>query len=215
MALLPDWYEVLLRRLIANCGIGIVTVTLLACEPGGTVSQTALSHEAPSLEALLPMVTAVPLAEDARHPIGRVTSMLVTPWGDIVVSDAGMREVKVFDAHGRFKHLLARTGSGPGEFNTPSTLELLPGGDGFLLSDFTQPRVLLFAKDSIRASRTIQYVTPGLMVRSVVPWRGDSLLALGVTNTYRGDSLFDGAILRADGSVARPMFRRPREFVWP
>lgn len=185
---------------------------LAACAPDTPASSFGLGKESSTVDELLPLAHRVHLQENQQYPLGRPTGVLLTPWGDLVVTDPGMRDVKVFDHQGRFRHTLGRIGAGPGEFGTPYSVELTPDSSAVMIGDFSQPRFLVFPRESTTASRTISLIAPGLMIRGVAPWIGDSVLAIGVRNRYQGDTIRDGAVLGPDGTVARELFGRPREF---
>lgn len=183
------------------------------CGGGAPRVYATLTHSGVPIDSVLRLVSRVRLIETADHPIGSIYGLTLTPWGEIVIADGGMREVKVFGADGRLKRLLGRTGSGPGEFEMPMSVAMNDRGDGVVVTDAGLPRYLVYYRESAHTSpTTVQYVVPGIMVTRVVPWRGDSMVLLGATNRYAGDSLFDAAVITATGKLARFEFERPSEF---
>jgi hypothetical protein len=82
-----------------------------------------------------------------------------------------------------------------------------------IVTDIMQPRFLVFYHDSARRTpATVQYLVPGLMVTKVIPWQGDSIMLLGTQNRYKGDSVYDAALITSSGALARAEFERPTEF---
>lgn len=209
-----DWAQLLHDFLMSNGklarAVALTFSLLVGCEGRSEHPFVPLATSQVPLDKLVPLVSQVPLREDSQHPIGKVSSVALTPWGDIVVADGAMREVKVFDRHGRYSRLLGRTGSGPGEFTAPANV--LMSGEDVLVGDAGQPRFLVFSRDSSRGVRTVQYNAPGLIGEAVSPWRGDSVLVLGVMNRITGDSVFDAALVDSAGRLAARYFRRPQEF---
>jgi hypothetical protein len=78
-------------------------------------------------EAAIPLEKVLEIGgDDADGPaaFARVSGLAVGPDGEIVVLDAGTREVRVFGASGRFARRFGRVGSGPGEFRHPVALRV-------------------------------------------------------------------------------------------
>lgn len=183
------------------------------CKGGSPVHYSALVGSNVPLDSMLTQVAHVPLEDGGTHPIGRIGGVTLTPWGEIVVADDAMREVKVFDGNGRLRGLLGRAGSGPGEFALPLAATMNEAGDGVIVTDLMQPRYVVFYRDSVRrAPATVQYLVPGLMVNKVIPWQSDSMLLVGTQNRFKGDSVYDAALATSSGALARMEFRRPPEF---
>lgn len=182
----------------------------LGCWQGETPAGVPYTVEhVPNLDSLLPIISETRLLEDPTHPIARITSLAVLPSGSIVIADAGAREVKVFDAQGRYVGLLGHAGSGPGEYATPVSVALWPNRDAVIVTDFGQPRFLVFPRDTSMEVRTVSLPTSQILARTVRPWHGDSLIAAGVVNRWTGDSLYDGVLLSAEGTVGRKVLKRP------
>jgi hypothetical protein len=78
----------------------------------------------------------LPLEEIWRHGgiddeevlFGLVTGVVTDDQGNLYVLDAQLAEVMVFSPDGEFLRSIGRQGSGPGEFQTPQQLAMLPGG---------------------------------------------------------------------------------------
>jgi hypothetical protein len=79
----------------------------------------------------------------AEQELEHVTGAIRLPDGSVVVANGTPRELRVYDASGRFLRRIGRVGDGPGEFRGRS--DLLPaGGDSILVYDQTSTRVELF-----------------------------------------------------------------------
>lgn len=66
--------------------------------------------------------------------------------GRIVIANGGSRELRIYDAEGRYLDAYGREGSGPGEFNNLTSLHLLPG-DSLAAWDGILRRLTIFAPD--------------------------------------------------------------------
>ncbi|MBD3221414.1 6-bladed beta-propeller [bacterium] len=66
--------------------------------------------------------------DDEEVLFGLVTSVVTDDEGNLYVLDAQLAEVMVFSPDGEFLRTIGRQGSGPGEFQTPQQLAMLPGG---------------------------------------------------------------------------------------
>lgn len=63
------------------------------------------------------------------HALSRVTSATRLESGAVVIADAGTTEVGVFAPRGELLSIVARTGGGPGEFDSRRPFEVLPSSD--------------------------------------------------------------------------------------
>ena len=70
------------------------------------------------------------LAGDEKHPpLHLVRSALRLEDGAIVVANSGTRQLLFFGADGRFQRSAGRSGAGPGEFASLSSILISPGGE--------------------------------------------------------------------------------------
>lgn len=65
---------------------------------------------------------------------GKIAGVVLLTGGGVAVADEHTGQVKVFDAQGRLRQAVGRTGDGPGEFRAFGTLQRLPG-DSVLVYD--------------------------------------------------------------------------------
>lgn len=70
-----------------------------------------------------------------RRPLG----VAVSPWGEVVVADSINHRIAVFDRDGEFKQTLGSFGTGPGQFNYPSSVAV--SGKKIYVADFYNQRV--------------------------------------------------------------------------
>lgn len=89
-------------------------------------------------------VTTIGVADGTpEQELDNVTGAVRLPDGRVVVANGKPRELRVYDASGRFVRRIGRPGDGPGEFRGRS--DLLPaGGDSIMVYDQTSTRVELF-----------------------------------------------------------------------
>ena len=116
---------------------------------------------------------------EAEYLFYMVRSALLLPDGRIIVGDNGAKEIRCFDAEGRFLWTSGRAGQGPGEFSGGSTMYLFNAHveDWIVVDDSGSGRVNVIDSD-------------GVLVRSV--------RLLGAPNAPRGSlwgSFADGSWL--------------------
>lgn len=70
-----------------------------------------------------------------KRPLG----VAVSPWGDVVVADSVNHRLAVFGPDGQFKKTLGGPGSGPGQFNYPTSVAV--SGNKIYVADFYNKRV--------------------------------------------------------------------------
>jgi hypothetical protein len=92
------------------------------------------------LAAQIGVVTGAP-----EYEFGRVTALGILPGGGVAVTDWQAREVRIFDARGRFVARAGRSGQGPGEFESPS--RVIVRKDDFIVYDGRLQRYSRFAFD--------------------------------------------------------------------
>jgi hypothetical protein len=81
---------------------------------------------------------------DPHYLFQDVVSTLLLPTGRIAVSDAGAREISLYDSTGAFLRRWGGGGEGPGEFRDLSTI-YLRGGDSILALDGWTQRLSVFS----------------------------------------------------------------------
>lgn len=95
--------------------------------------------------------------ESNNVALHRVLDIRVLPGERMVVADAGLNQVMIFDNAGKLKHRFLRRGEGPGEMNVIVRLEVC-GGDLIVVADrFT---AAMFAEDG-SFGRQVRYRSAG------------------------------------------------------
>ena len=96
---------------------------------------------------------------DERYLFGEIADVAVSSTGDTVyVLDRMSRRVKAFSREGRFLFHFGRQGKGPGEYQNPTSLALLPWSGQLVVWDLELQR--------------LTFLTPaGETVRTVIPFR--------------------------------------------
>ncbi|NIM51793.1 MAG: hypothetical protein GTN62_12635 [Gemmatimonadales bacterium] len=90
------------------------------------------------------------------YQLFQVSGVARLPSGGIVVGNGGTRELRFFDASGRFLKAVGRKGGGPGEFEGLGALGIV-GGDSIAVYDWNLHRVSVFdAAGNFGRSFTIQ-----------------------------------------------------------
>ncbi|MEK9500879.1 hypothetical protein WI372_07815 [Gemmatimonadota bacterium DH-20] len=95
---------------------------------------------------------------DPMYLFGWLRSATLAPDGAVVVADGQAQQVRLYDREGRFSHLLAREGEGPGEVQRVSAVRYL-GGDTVAIYDIRWPRLTLVSLEGeVHASLEVNYV---------------------------------------------------------
>ena len=134
--------------------------------------------------------------------------MAIAPNGDFYVLDTGNNQVQVFDSTRTYLRTLGKKGNGPGEFQMPQAILLLPGNrllvsqpfqkrvqilsrEGQYLNGFTTKghleRIRLFQGEHLIAPDTRRAGNPNHHLFLILDFQGDSLGWLG-THKYSSDS---------------------------
>jgi hypothetical protein len=170
--------------LIRSCWLIVVPVQLIvACNndrPGTTIEDLRddgpvsiwRSGEAWQIEPD-PEYVIGSVGGPAAYTFVRVRAAMLLSSGDMVVLDAGTRELKFYDRSGRFVRAVGGRGNGPGEFELPWSM-VRTASDTLIVADPMLRRVSVLDED-------------GSYVRSFTPEPlGDGDLAvLGVIDTDR------------------------------
>ncbi len=102
---------------------------------------------------------------DPDYQFGQIAGLDVDDEGRIYVLDQQARQVRVFDAGGRFVRSVGRAGSGPGELSQTAG-PLFAGPDGtILVPDIMNQRINLYSVDGEPAGSVPLAMTDGVPVR--------------------------------------------------
>ena len=113
-----------------------------ACSGGDDkVSRVAASLHGPSVT----LVDSTSLLEPEKLSLGGYTSFFArTRNGHVFVNDMQFRRLIHFDSIGRFVNAIGKPGDGPGEFNLPGPLGILPGDSTVMVIDVNRRWASLF-----------------------------------------------------------------------
>ena len=98
---------------------------------------------------------------DPMREFGSVAGLAVDEAGRIHVLDAMAREIRIFDAWGRFVIAFGQPGSGPGELASPSAVLMGPG-DTIMVPDVRNGRVQRFLSDGSPAGQAPMDLASGI-----------------------------------------------------
>ncbi len=104
---------------------------------------------------------------DSDYVFGQVAGAAWTPAGDIAVMDMKRCAILFYTADGQYLSTLGRQGSGPGEFQLPTSMTWL--GDGRLLVTDAMSRKISIFDDSLRYTGALEgfFPTPPVAVVAV------------------------------------------------
>jgi len=132
-------------------------------------------------------VVRIGAVEGAAHEqFFRIAGVLRLDDGRIVVADDGARELRFYDAAGRFLFAVGRDGAGPGEFRSIRRMGLR--ADSIWAYDAGLQRVSLFTTDG-RYVRSFALPAPNdAPIPAPIGWFGDgSLLAVAIRPFWHGE----------------------------
>ena len=120
-----------------------------------------------------PLVQIGTAAGDETAQLFRVQDVARLGDGRIVVVNSGTHELKVYSANGQYSHAIGRGGGGPGEFDSPRMLWVLPG-DSLVVLDFTRISVFDSTGAFVRAALSGSWspqdrFADGTFLRLVIP----------------------------------------------
>jgi len=132
-----------------------------------------------------------------QEVLGFVSDAAFGPGGTVYVADASLQRIVVFSGDGRFLRTFGRSGMGPGELVSPTSLTFV--GDTLFVYDARQGRISVFdtAGRSLRA-----FSSPSTYMRHIRAGPDQTLLM-----TLAADS-FVIHQTRADGALVRRMIPR-------
>ncbi len=113
------------------------------------------ASEATALEGAFRTVSTVQLETTPECAIGSITDVEIDVHGNFIIADgwkAGL--VYCFAPDGRFLGMVGGRGQGPGEYATPVSLAVGPGGE-IAVCDYLQNRLIIYDKDR-RYQRTVR-----------------------------------------------------------
>jgi len=98
-------------------------------------------YKIPALELKADFTLGGEAAEGA-YVLNRPNAMALDATGNLYVADAGERNIKIFDKNGKFVKTIGRAGQGPGEFQFPLGVTIVPGRGEIAVVDLQ--RIIIF-----------------------------------------------------------------------
>lgn len=148
-----------------------VTVLIVASFTGGCERQPRHSAGRAQLFTVMPQAQSDPEVE-----FSQITDVDVDSRGQIYAGDA-LAEIVVMNEDGSLVRRIGGMGFGPGEFESISTVHLLPG-DSLYVYDGAASRATVYLPHSSRVAYTIRFPQTGFSFPvDVEPTRGGFLLA--------------------------------------
>lgn len=171
--------------------------------------------------------------EDAGDVVfGAIGSMIVDREGRVYVADTQANEISVFSANGEFLRNLGRMGEGPGEFQSPRSLVVMPNGSIGVINE-EPPRIICFRPadgEYVEDFHFVENPDHPFQRLSQVRCRGKSLVVYGADISQSAEGLqVTGRILRFDTSgaflgecdslgfefnFAKPVVRERNDITW-
>jgi hypothetical protein len=148
--------------------LSLASLSFIACEPANSRSAEPVVRDSAGVRIIendasrwaegegwrlseRPLLDIGADSDEAAYQLFRVTGALKLDDGAIVIANSGTGELRYFDADGVYLRSSGRQGSGPGEFQSISTIGTLV--DGSLVAyDGRQKRISIFAPDGVFVS---------------------------------------------------------------
>lgn len=138
---------VLLLPVLAGCELDEERASTVVRDSAGiAIVENPHPLAAPALSLSVPVLTIGTVAGAAEYELHDVTGVVRLSDGSIVVATG--REIRWFDAHGRFLRRAGGEGGGPGEFRRIRYVRAL-SGDSLLVFDSDNRRVSVLAPDGV------------------------------------------------------------------
>lgn len=185
-----------LARLCYSAAVSFC-VLVIACgsrgEPNGAVT---VGGRGIPFDSVFPLRQTTPLIAPANQIIGNAVFGTVAASGDILLADAAMGDVKVFDRQGRFRQAIGKRGRGPGEFVLPVSVSQSPFDGRLVVTDLQARRVTFFDGRSLSYLGLKDLAAP-VGFRAAILGHSDTVLVTGAVSnpeeaTPHAAALMDG-----------------------
>lgn len=193
------------ETLTVLCGL---TLLLSACGGGAPEEATGSEPGTPGggelqIDRHIVVVDSIGVElGDSNYVFGQPAGADFTADGNIAVLDMQLAEIRIFDGQGEFLRSFGRRGSGPGEFQLASALDVTPDG-GFVVADGMGRKLLFFGPDGqFRSAMEGFFPAPPVMLETV-----DSAI-VGVQPAFdqTDEGMFSGmALSRWEGEDIEPV----------
>jgi hypothetical protein len=144
-------------------GIAILAIAVILCillqtctptkkgegnDPGSQIIAVDLNQPIASkkLQDVVSSITALGLEETGDNPIGVIDKLLVTNTNIYVLDGQRSKSLFIFDRAGKFKHVIHKVGSGPGEYIRPDDFDVQKSTGNLFVLDGNQRKILVYNK---------------------------------------------------------------------
>jgi hypothetical protein len=208
---MEGWKHMIRETLTALAGLALL---LAACGGGSPEEASGGDPAAPEggelrADRRITVVDSIGVElGDSNYVFGQPVGADFTADGDIAVLDMQLAEVRIFDEEGNFAASFGRQGSGPGEFQLASALDVAPDG-GFVVADGMGRKLLFFGPDGeFRDAMEGFFPAPPVMLEAL-----DSAI-VGIQPAFEqtDEGVFSGmALSRWEGDDIEPVVTYHRD----
>jgi len=96
--------------------------------------------------------------EDENYLFYQARDIQVDTDGNIYVLDRGNHRLQVFDKDGKYLRTIGKKGQGPGEFNSPRSLQLDNETGNIFVADYMSMTIIIFGKEGKYIDKDIHHV---------------------------------------------------------
>ena len=96
--------------------------------------------------------------EDENYLFYQARDIQVDTDGNIYVLDRGNHRLQVFDKDGKYLRTIGKKGQGPGEFNSPRSLQLDNETGNIFVADYMSMTIIVFGKEGKYIDKDIHHV---------------------------------------------------------
>jgi hypothetical protein len=105
------------------------------------------SLETKNLQDVVSSITAIGLEEFDDNPIGVIDKIIITNTNIYILDSQRSKSLFIYDRNGKFKSVIHRIGSGPGEFIRPDDFDIQKGTEKLFVLDGNQRKILIYNKN--------------------------------------------------------------------
>lgn len=139
-----------------------------AAEGGGTDRPVYPELDGIEYDVTLSVVDSIGMElGDSNYVFGQPATADFTPSGDIAVLDMQLYEVRIYDGEGEFLRSFGRQGSGPGEFQMASMLDVAPSGEIVVCDAMGQKLVFFGPEGDYRDALEGFFPAPPVMIEAL------------------------------------------------
>ena len=159
-------------------------------------------------DSVFHLIQITPLTTPPDQVVGNAIFGTVTSAGNVLLADAAMGDVKVFDRQGRFVKALGKRGQGPGEFILPVSVTQSPLDGRVLVTDLQAMRVTFYDGDSLTYAGLTDFAPP-LRISVAEAGHGDTILVAGSVSNPRESTPHAAALMAGRSTVLQNLLPVP------